>query len=363
MSHFLPISNKEILEFYKQGKTLAFIAKSFNCTRFTIRRRLRLMGEYKEEREKKYKHSYDRDFFKNIDSDEKARAIGLFGSDGAMGKHQFSLTLHKDDEVYLTNIKNLISKDAKLSFSIQPGKKNKKGFVGFAIYDKYIRDQLVNLGIVRRKSPIYDKPNIDKRFYKSFILGIFEGDGSVFFNKKSNTYYSCNFVGSKKLMAFIKTHLEFECGIEMIEKEKTNTKTPDYSSIYSKSNLDCLKILAYLYSSNVSFFMERKLNRFKQMLEYEKFYTEKLLKKKLAIIERNQKIIRLKQLKVPNDEIAKIFGISSTYISAIFTGSKGFTSLEDDLKYKSEIFKFAKEQKEKLSSVHEIYRKHEPDGF
>lgn len=355
------ISNQEILTYYKQGKTLAFIAKLFNCTRFTIRRRLRLIGEYKAGI--RYKHSYDRSFFESIDSDEKARVIGLFGSDGGMNKHEFNLTLHKDDENYLIKIKNLISKDAKLIYHIPKGKKNKKGFVGFGIYDKHIREQLVNLGIVCKKSPIYDKPDIDKRFYKSFILGIFEGDGSVFFNKKSNTYYSCNFVGSKKLMAFIKAHLESECGIEMIEKEKTNTKTPDYSAIYSKSNLDCLKILAYLYSSDVSFFMERKLSRFEQMLEYEKFYTEKLSKKKEIITKRNQEIIRLKSLNVQTNEIAKTFGLSPSYISSIFAGSKGFTTLEDDLKHKSKIFEFAKEQKEKLSHIFKNPSHDEPNSF
>jgi hypothetical protein len=340
--------NEEMLTLYKEGKCLAFIAKKFNCTRFTVRRRLKMMGEYVAG--VKYKHTYDRSFFEKVDSDEKARAIGLFGADGAMLKHEFRLTLHKNDEDYLTNIKNLISKDAKLSYAKGSGRA-KGEFVGFGIYDKHIRNQLINLGIVRRKSPIYDKPNIDKKFHKAFILGIFEGDGSVFFNKKSNTYYSCNFIGSKKLMGFIKAHLEAECGIEMIEKEKKGTKTPDYSSIYSKSNLDCLKILAYLYSSNVSFFMNRKLERFKRMLDYERLYTEKLSIKKALLDERNQKIIELKKSGVKNSEIAKMFGISYCRAWSISTGKAYFSSLESDLKRKERIFEFAKTQKKKLSNL------------
>lgn len=38
----------------------------------------------------------------------------------------------------------------------------------------------ISHGIVPRKSLILEPPQIDKQFYLPFILGYFDGDGSVF---------------------------------------------------------------------------------------------------------------------------------------------------------------------------------------
>ena len=68
-------------------------------------------------------------------------------------------------------------------------------------------DDLVSHGVVLNKTNIVKPPNIDKEFIPSFILGYFDGDGSIFLNNSKRPFYSINIVGTDELLTFIHHYL------------------------------------------------------------------------------------------------------------------------------------------------------------
>lgn len=99
---------------------------------------------------------------------------------------------------------------------------------------------------MQRKTSILKFPT-DKRFIKEFILGYFDGDGSLWINKAGDI--SLSIEGNEKFLKKLRDRL----------LEATNIK---YTKIYSdkrsknwsfkKQGLDALRILRYLYSTQVA---------------------------------------------------------------------------------------------------------------
>jgi len=69
------------------------------------------------------------------------------------------------------------------------------------------------LGIVPKKSLILQPPKIDKQFYLPFILGYFDGDGSIYYLNKSNIY-GLSIEGTKEMLNWINNLLQISSSLE-----------------------------------------------------------------------------------------------------------------------------------------------------
>jgi hypothetical protein len=140
-------------------------------------------------------------YFSSIDSNAKSYILGFIAADGCITRSStrqgssptLSITIHRKDVAVLEFIKSEIGFHHKIQ-SIR----RKSGFnkdvntdhVRIAITDKQLTGDLLNLGVSYRKSlsmgNILD--NIPKLYRKSFIIGYFDGDGSVSLPKPKNKY-------------------------------------------------------------------------------------------------------------------------------------------------------------------------------
>lgn len=130
--------------------------------------------------------------FKVIDTKEKAYVLGLIMADGNIfynvksGAYQVKIKLQQADYDLLYKIHVLFP------FFIEPRlEKRKDGNDSYYIYkySKEFFEDLQNLGILQRKSfENADKvfmPYLEDDFFFSYVLGLFDGDGSIFQDSKA----------------------------------------------------------------------------------------------------------------------------------------------------------------------------------
>lgn len=139
------------------------------------------------------------DFFKEW-SPELAYVVGFFIADGNISDHP------KEPRYYIKM--RCVDKDVLEKITFVSGYKNKvlplnnEKIHGISFAGKFIWEFFDNLGFDNNKSYTAKIPKqIPKKFMRHCIRGIFDGDGSLSFRRKSKTLYPyMNIVGSEKII-------------------------------------------------------------------------------------------------------------------------------------------------------------------
>jgi hypothetical protein len=329
------------------------ISKELSVSYSTVRR-VAIQKGLIAKGKRKYNGIYDTNFLNEINSPEAARFLGIMGSDGNINKNMASLSLAVDDIKYLENIKNLICPDLKLKvYKNHPH----KDVARINICHKTVRDQLRKNGIVERKSCIYDFPDIPKRLYSSFILGLYEGDGSISLSTTRNLV-RFGLVGCHLIILKIKDFLEKELKISLCVSYHKNVKEfGSICSIGTKNNLDTLRVLDFLYSSEVDFFMERKLKKFQDAL----YLKDGFVERREIFKQKHSKTIKeandLKSKGRSMSEIAKLINNDYAHVRYLLRYKRSSIE-EDSIAYSGDSFILAEKLKEKYKN---LFEKHLPE--
>ena len=208
------------------------------------------------------KYSIDDSYFTTINSPEKAQILGLIYADGYNHKvkNNLQITLMESDIDYLQYINAAIKNTRPLAFC-KKANINCSNCYKITAYSSKICEDLEYLGCPQKKSLIlkFPTPNqVPNKFLRDFILGYFEGDGSI---QKCKDIYGISICGT----------LEFCNGIREIIKNKLNinpriAKRHKFSpsNNYTLSfggGLQILRFLNWIYKDSV-FRMERKYLRY-----------------------------------------------------------------------------------------------------
>lgn len=203
------------------------------------------------------------DYFNVIDSYSKAYILGFIAADGALVKSSsknsiyLTITIKYEDKAILEFIKTEIGLSHKLL------EINKIGGFGKPVHhirlcfaNQQISHDLQNLGITPKKSLTMTDiiKNIPKQFRGAFIIGYFDGDGSV-----SQVHHSQN---NKSLHIQIRGTRDFLKGI-------ADELEMPYSYIHEHGAIPQLSITRKIYQrkffsfyENLSFYYTRKYNKF-----------------------------------------------------------------------------------------------------
>ena len=109
-----------------------------------------------------------------------------------------------------------------------------------------------NKGIVPRKSLILQPPLIDEQYFLPFILGYFDGDGSIY-KLSQNNRYEISFVGTKEMLTWICEVLHLT-NIPLLKRNYDNKN--NYHIKIGGTNI-AYSILKQLYESS-PVFLDRK---------------------------------------------------------------------------------------------------------
>lgn len=206
--------------------------------------------------------------FDKINTHAKAYALGFIAADGYITKSKYNsclgLHLHKKDEESLNFIKGVLG-------SSSPIYERYDGGIMLRVFSRRITDRLINIGITERKSLTIEFDNIisniPSHLHSSFILGVFDGDGSIYKKKDRKDCYQVSIVSSsKKFIQQLKNYL-FTIGFSTNKICEYQPVNLDWNTTYALriSCKDTIKELRnYLYGKR-SYGLKRKRKIFFSM--------------------------------------------------------------------------------------------------
>lgn len=258
------------------------------------------------------KYSFNEDYFKVIDTEDKAYWLGFIYADGYITKGKIlGIRISDIDKEHLEKFKTYIESNHPIhSYNSTNGYNVGRKFCQIELNSEYNISNIVDKGVKPRKSKILTFPNEDilpKDLTRHFIRGYFDGDGSVYI---SNTSVGVSFVGTLDFLNKIKDSLPINSSSRPYKYK--NKVIYEYKIGGGNIVKDVYK---YLYEDS-TIYLERKYNKFTEIIN--------------ELSRRNKKstlttdIVRdIKRSLLNGDkqvDIAKRYGISKSTVNSIAKG-------------------------------------------
>lgn len=267
---FTKEQEKEITLRYISGEKSTDLSKEFNCAYATILNIVKRNGENTKSYSEAHRiHHCNDNYFSIIDTEEKAYFLGFLYADGCVHSTQprFLISLQEEDKYILDKFKSELSYTGELYLRMSNSVKNQ---YALEITSKQLKDDLINLGCVSKKSLILQFPDelqIPKELLHHFIRGVFDGDGGVgitnrLINNKEYKEQFITFIGSNDFIEGLYRKLSFLNTINVSFINKGNNK-----QLSIKSKLDFIKMYEFLYK-DATIYLHRKYNKFQDILKY-----------------------------------------------------------------------------------------------
>lgn len=255
---------EDILNKYQNNWSQQKIADFYQVSRTVIKRILETQEKGIVIRERTSKYQYQQDIFEVIDTAEKAYWLGFLAADGCnyQREHNASIiiNINEKDIEHLNKFKQFCKTDAEIKSYIGfEGFSNSTPMCKITLNSKKISNDLIDKGILPNKSLILQPPKISQQFYKSFILGYFDGDGSISKTSQYNNY-SISIQGTKEILTWICEVLNWDA---KLEKRNTNSNSNSYYIRCGGTNKP-YQILNQLYNSCETH-LDRKFNIYKTL--------------------------------------------------------------------------------------------------
>lgn len=235
----------------EQGLSLREIARQYNTSHGVISKCLVSAGFAYKTR----KYPLNEEFFKKLDSLEKLYFLGWIYSDGHVFSYNekshagIKIKVQKRDAYILKYLKNLIESEAPVQPDFTKGREYSKITFG----SNLIYSDLLKYGLEHQKTFKLKYPLEQVWDHRPFILGVFDGDGSISI-KKSNGMPQLTFSGTQAMMMQIKNILEAELGVNPVKVRKNkNTYALSYGGPASVH-----AIAKWLYSWDPPVYLKRK---------------------------------------------------------------------------------------------------------
>lgn len=261
------IANKikeDIKNFYlSRPMSLTEVEKQFNLSHPTVTKILKDVPKYTKA--KINNPNLIEDFFKIIDSEEKAYFLGLLISDGNVFKDEtgrqasISITLNLEDEYMLLKFKDVLNANTSIGH-------DGRGCGQIAVRSNIMAKDLEQYGVIPRKTLSVYLPQIEDKWMPHLIRGIFDGDGSILAKQNGTRFlHSISFCGTHKLMEDISTY----CFNRLKLKQKPTVydyKDKNLSDIKIQNKDDMFIFGEWIYQDATIFLTRKKeiYNNFKQ---------------------------------------------------------------------------------------------------
>lgn len=183
-------TNDEIIFLKENYKTMTYkqLSEKLDRTKTAIDLKINRLGL------KKDKYTYNHDYFENIDSPQKAYWLGFIYADGGVfinsktNSCELSIKLQASDHEHLRKFNKALGGNVDISFDTRKCNLNGKTYdmCQIRFYSSKLVHDIGNYGVTPNKTLSIRFPNIDKSLYTDFIRGYFDGDGSIYENKKKS---------------------------------------------------------------------------------------------------------------------------------------------------------------------------------
>lgn len=246
------------------------IAKKYNINPSAVCFLLNKFGIERRDAKNKSKFILNHNYFNEINSSEKAYWLGFIFADGFVTKNKYiGIALSNKDENHLEKFKKAIESNHIIHTykCDEKSYSNPDNFYSKIIFKSEIMSNVLKkYGCIEQKSLKLKFPNIEKQYYKDFIRGYFDGDGSFSFSHKN---YDFKIVGTREFLIEIINILNKELNLNMTEenlyKRYKNDKNTFYTSIGNKTKT--LQFLNYIYEDS-NIYLDRKYKKYLDFLKF-----------------------------------------------------------------------------------------------
>ena len=213
----------------------------------------------------KSKYTLNKDYFKQIDSPDKAYWLGFLYADGSIQSRGNSklleLSLAEADLHHLEKFLNSIGANNPIRHRVSKYKDKEYPSCRVTICNMEFCNDLINLGCTIRKTYTIQFPTNDivpKEYMRDFIRGLFDGDGCIAYGNNGTTLFS-TFTGMEHMVQELSSYLVSEDiihKIPLIHHDKRSKACSIY--IYGDNNK---YFLDYIYK-NCDLYLDRKYNKY-----------------------------------------------------------------------------------------------------
>lgn len=223
------------------------------------------------------KFTCNSDYFKEIDSEEKAYWLGFMMGDGYITKSasnsnikRFGISVKNDDKRHLEKFLDAINGNMPIhTYEVKTsGYKIGTKYCRVIISDNAFAENIIKQGCVENKSNILEPPNIDKSLRKHWIRGYMDANGSISISKMKNSKYGkmfkIRFIGTENVLKWIQSNLIEDNVIKREYPFRKRKEEHIVTQFEFGGNLLSLRYLDYIYD-NATVWLDRKYNRYLQL--------------------------------------------------------------------------------------------------
>lgn len=180
-----------------------------------------------------------------------AYAIGVIATDGNLSPDLRHIHITSKDKEMILNCKRCLGISNIIGKKARGGSKDKKYYV-LQFGDKNFFEFLLSIGITPKKSKTIGELKIPKKYFKDFLRGCIDGDGSITISKHPESKYPQYKV---RLCSASKIFLEWILNMssELCSIKGGSIHIPKNSSVYTLlfAKKDSIKILRWMYKGKV----------------------------------------------------------------------------------------------------------------
>lgn len=293
---------EEIINYYLEVKSVIKTYKKFNSSRFLLIKLLKKnnLPIYINEKQAK-RYTYNKNYFKEINTPNKAYFFGFLYADGYNNedKKYIEISLAEQDIEILERFKKDIEFTGNITYI-----RKQKGWQTQRRLKLYGQASIdcSNLGMHKNKTYKIDFPNISSNLIHHFIRGFFDGDGCICKDKRN--IYFCSFTSQKNMLESINKYflIAFPNYYQKIifNKRKKEVNDNVFTSVFS-GNLSAMDLFCYMYKDANGLFLNRKFQKFKELLKIVKNSNYNIGHQIHKKEERDRKVIKMEQIIKENE--------------------------------------------------------------
>lgn len=262
---------EEIIRLYQEGKTAKEISSLLGLKYHQpVYNYFKKMGWERTGKTGKRIYKVNEDFFKCINTEEKAYILGFICADGHIEKDRLNITVSVRDRDILEKIRSAMYSNHPIKEvqRMNPYKRTNRStltLVELVIGSVKLVKPLFDMGLTTNKTYTLSGDilkYVPKYLMRDFLRGYFDGDGNVLFGRRysSGYKYNINICGNEDfLLKSFQTYFP------------SNNKL--YKDLYSRqcyvwkiSQRDKVKDFMYYLYYNSSIFLQRKYNEFRKIM-------------------------------------------------------------------------------------------------
>lgn len=228
------------------------------------------------------KYFYNKDYFKEINSANKAYWLGFLYADGCITRTYkneklknmvLEITLCNEDRHHLEKFRDCLESNLTIHDKLVHGKEKDYKSSRLVVSCTNMCRDLIKLGCTPQKTYDIKFPSYDivpHEFMRDFVRGFFDGDGCICITKMAGKpHIELTLTGMSDMLKSIADFLISEKILRVIPKLHKDNRSRAYSMhMYGE---DAIKdILDYLYKDS-EIYLDRKFNKYK---EFYKDYDE-----------------------------------------------------------------------------------------